>query len=1206
MDLNLGGAVPVPKVVVDRYKKKIKQEDILRGQANYGKAAAAGALAGLVARFKNARPSHRAAIGAGAGLLAEGIVRAAGRATKDPYGERSHTAKTAERLPAALGVTLAGGLAYKRVRRALKDFSENAQRPTLNAQRPITEFSISPSLREKLITALALSGGITAADAATRATFTKDDRQKAAIKGAKEGAVYGSVLAGAEPFISGGLRKIARKFHDRRRLTEFRYYNEPYLRRSGITEANGEVRDKPRFERYVTRKDKKAVAEREDLSKQRRRLALYAGGALAVGGGLAILARGGGGTAHRAVATVKPAGRGTLDRLAMANKLRSERGYVHMKPMAPGQRKRFDKLPAQTQVNAGKVAQLATHPQLSPGERQKMRQWMGRIRATHKFSGNVEGLKRLSVEADEGPVRFVGRVGNHEIYFSSFVKDIRFKDLPSRARVDIRAFHPGMKSNTRLAHYGMTTKELASKADPHNLAAARKNVGNMSRKACADEVYQNRGKKFVLLNNDKMVDGHHYVAKAERGRVTASLHVIDLTPSRFQTALERVTRAVEFARGDYLNRLTSHAAISGPTMRKIVANEPFGILRQRPLQAVGRMEWLHNHIGQGKRIVIPRGATAAKQISKGVLDDYRAMRPYLKRIGFERRLRNPALRSPLRRAKESAVEFAQKQQDDTFKHDVAVGSIEGGAGVLATDRLIRRFAPEGSLAARKILIGAGVGGLTTAGIGYGLAKLLRKRQAQNGTQLERRLRNAVEFVRHSSFVIRHLPVTSKSVTGFMYAEGGAMPGGDLPEWVQMRRKNQKHRERLHTAAQVAGVAGGAATVGAAVHSILARKKAVKSLKDYLKGVGLERKSEVGNRRAEVYFRRREQLREGGKTEAEKGSGRFVDPIAVSAGLKPAYAITAGGDRRFYGGVHGGDLAITHAQVLRSAYTHGGALRKYAHRAGNLVRDAADVAVGNPRRADNYGRPQRREWEKPWFGRAVKDAAIGATILGGVLALKKSPRLRGKVMSAGANIRRKVNQMVPDLLADWGPGIRISEFGSRKSEVEFASVPFKFGGKIDYARQNALYDWAKQLRRAVRRKAGLPLRPPIAGSLPAKPGKIKGFNAQRPTSNVQRPMIEFDDIANWAGWDVRDPRGRSARVFAPGSRKRMRREKEWHEKIDVQRRLLGALAAVGTAAGAGAGILIGRKIYRPKPLPNLRKVITAVTPKHPFGGGHVPA
>jgi hypothetical protein len=66
---------------------------------------------------------------------------------------------------------------------------------------------------------------------------------------------------------------------------------------------------------------------------------------------------------------------------------------------------------------------------------------------------------------------------------------------------------------------------------------------------------------------------------------------------------------------------------------------------------------------------------------------------------------------------------------------------------------------------------------------------------------------------------------------------------------------------------------------------------------------------------------------------------------------------------------------------------------------------------------------------------------------------------------------------------------------------------------------------------------------------------------------------FDEWANIQGWDVRDPRGKSARVFAPGSRRRVRRPAEWHEKKDGQRKILAGLAVAGTVAGLGAGFAL---------------------------------
>ena len=79
--------------------------------------------------------------------------------------------------------------------------------------------------------------------------------------------------------------------------------------------------------------------------------------------------------------------------------------------------------------------------------------------------------------------------------------------------------------------------------------------------------------------------------------------------------------------------------------------------------------------------------------------------------------------------------------------------------------------------------------------------------------------------------------------------------------------------------------------------------------------------------------------------------------------------------------------------------------------------------------------------------------------------------------------------------------------------------------------------------------------------------------------AKRRAVHFDAAAGDAGWDVRDPRGKSARVFAPGSVQRQRREKYWHEKVDNIRRIAVGSALVAAAAGAGAGYTIGRRIVK---------------------------
>jgi hypothetical protein len=68
-----------------------------------------------------------------------------------------------------------------------------------------------------------------------------------------------------------------------------------------------------------------------------------------------------------------------------------------------------------------------------------------------------------------------------------------------------------------------------------------------------------------------------------------------------------------------------------------------------------------------------------------------------------------------------------------------------------------------------------------------------------------------------------------------------------------------------------------------------------------------------------------------------------------------------------------------------------------------------------------------------------------------------------------------------------------------------------------------------------------------------------------------PTHSFDVSA--PDWDVRDQRGRSARVFAPGARPRERREKNWWEKVGNIRKA----AVAGAVASAAGGALLGWKL-----------------------------
>ena len=118
---------------------------------------------------------------------------------------------------------------------------------------------------------------------------------------------------------------------------------------------------------------------------------------------------------------------------------------------------------------------------------------------------------------------------------SAHLDDVRLTDLPEDTVDTIRNFiHVSPRSRLSVPRYSMTTGELVHKTDPHNLEAAREKMKDVEPEAAAQEVRGRQDVKHILLMNDRVIDGHHFIAKAERGGYTAGLKVLDLTSARFQ------------------------------------------------------------------------------------------------------------------------------------------------------------------------------------------------------------------------------------------------------------------------------------------------------------------------------------------------------------------------------------------------------------------------------------------------------------------------------------------------------------------------------------------------------------------------------------------------------------------------------------------------------------------------------------------------
>lgn len=135
----------------------------------------------------------------------------------------------------------------------------------------------------------------------------------------------------------------------------------------------------------------------------------------------------------------------------------------------------------------------------------------------------------------------IKRAAHLHVKMSAYIKDIRVSDLPEKVHEEVKRFLPKEVKNPAVVHYGMMVRELLDRVDPQNFDAATKAVKKEldvltagDREKARDTFFKKTKDKYIILVNDQIVDGHHFLAKAKYFDVTNSLNVIDLTPARFQ------------------------------------------------------------------------------------------------------------------------------------------------------------------------------------------------------------------------------------------------------------------------------------------------------------------------------------------------------------------------------------------------------------------------------------------------------------------------------------------------------------------------------------------------------------------------------------------------------------------------------------------------------------------------------------------------
>jgi hypothetical protein len=146
-----------------------------------------------------------------------------------------------------------------------------------------------------------------------------------------------------------------------------------------------------------------------------------------------------------------------------------------------------------------------------------------------------------AVPAGPPALKGLGQLAREMRKKAAWIQDVRVSELPESVRHDLVRFLPADVPDPLVMHYGMTVNDLLPRVDPNNWKVARTRVRDelhrLSKPARSKEVgrlMRKVAEKYVFLVNDRIVDGHHFLARADELRVSSSLNVLDLTPVRFQ------------------------------------------------------------------------------------------------------------------------------------------------------------------------------------------------------------------------------------------------------------------------------------------------------------------------------------------------------------------------------------------------------------------------------------------------------------------------------------------------------------------------------------------------------------------------------------------------------------------------------------------------------------------------------------------------
>src|SRR5436190_1276097 len=267
--------------------------------------------------------------------------------------------------------------------------------------------------------------------------------------------------------------------------------------------------------------------------------------------------------------------------------------------------------------------------------------------------------------------------------------------------------------------------------------------------------------------------------------------------------------------------------------------------------------------------------------------------------------------------------------------------------------------------------------------------------------------------------------------------------------------------------------------------------------------------------------------------------------------------------------------------------------EFYQRAGRAKRLIQDATTPTQDRLDARGRPRTPEWQKPWFKKAVgvgllaiaaKKSVSGIKGLRATAAAQKAanlePRGMAGILDAGESFFKKPAEGTRSGFENLIRSNRTISRPILKVRREIRGVKRDTSDLLNNKAEEVFRRWQgkpseaveKVAKSAKAKEAAEDVKSRLKVIAEVRPGKKKAPPLTKLSARGHR-VIRLAEVV--PDWDLRDKRGKSARIFAPGSQRRQRAGKSL--KIEDERKIRDAITIGSLVAGVGGTHILHNRI-----------------------------